>query len=81
MVCWDLAIRLLKIPPYQVPAPKDVIITLWQDWPQLLAEAVPTTIATVEGFILSALFGIPMAVGICGFFIWLIWFKRWQTAT
>ena len=66
VICWDLAIRLLKIPPYQVPAPKDVIITLWQDWPKLLAEAVPTTIATVEGFILSALFGIPMAMLIVG---------------
>jgi len=36
---------------------------------------------TMLGVIAFWLFGIPMAVGICGFFIWLIWFKRWQTAT
>ena len=36
---------------------------------------------TMLGVIAFWLFGIPMALGICGFFIWLIWFKRWQTAT
>jgi NitT/TauT family transport system permease protein len=66
VVGWDLAIRIFHIPPYQVPAPKDVLIVLWQDWPKLLAEAWPTTVATVEGFILSALFGIPMAMLIVG---------------
>ncbi len=66
VVGWDLAIRIFHIPPYQVPAPKDVVIVLWQDWPMLLAEAWPTTVATVEGFILSALFGIPMAMLIVG---------------
>jgi NitT/TauT family transport system permease protein len=66
IVLWDLAIRVFGIPPYQVPAPKDVVITLWQEWPKLLAEAVPTTIATVEGFLLSAAFGIPVAMLIAG---------------
>jgi len=51
-VAWDLAIRIFNIPPYQVPAPKDVIITLWEEWPKLLAEAWPTTQATVWGFLL-----------------------------
>jgi len=63
---WDLAIRIFNIPPYQVPKPADVIQTLWADWPSLLANSVPTTIATVQGFILSALFGIPMAMLIVG---------------
>ncbi len=66
VVGWDVVIRIFRIPPYQIPAPEDVIITLWKDWPQLLKEAVPTTTATVEGFILSALFGIPMAMLIVG---------------
>ena len=25
--------------------------------------------------------GVPAALALCAFFIWLIWFKRWQTAT
>ena len=35
VVMWDLAIRIFKIPPYQIPAPKDVVITLWQEGPML----------------------------------------------
>ncbi|MCW5690454.1 MAG: ABC transporter permease [Pseudolabrys sp.] len=65
-IAWDLVIRLFNIPPYQIPKPADVIETLWNDWPSLLAQSVPTTIATVQGFILSALFGIPMAMLIVG---------------
>jgi NitT/TauT family transport system permease protein len=66
VVGWDLAIRLFHIPPYQVPAPIDVVITLWQEWPMLLTQAAPTTLATVEGFLLSAAFGIPVAMLIAG---------------
>lgn len=65
-VLWDLVIRLFNIPPYQIPKPVDVIQTLWTDWPELLAQSIPTTIATVQGFILSALFGIPIAMLIVG---------------
>ena len=66
VVLWDLSIRAFKIPPYQVPAPWDVIVTLWQEWPKLLTEAWPTTVATLWGFALSAAFGIPMAMMIAG---------------
>lgn len=66
VVLWDVVIRLFRIPPYQIPKPEDVLITLWNDWPQLLAQAVPTTVATVEGFLLSAVFGIAIAVLIVG---------------
>ena len=37
----------------------------------------PTT-AGVIGFWFVA---VPTAVGICAFFIWLIWFKRWKSST
>jgi NitT/TauT family transport system permease protein len=63
---WDAAIRIFEIPPYQVPAPKAVLETLWTDWPNLLSAAVPTTVAAVEGFLLSAIFGISIAVLIAG---------------
>lgn len=63
---WDVAIRVLGIPPYQVPAPKDVLITLWNEWPMLLREAWPTTVSTMWGFLLTVLFGIPMAMLIAG---------------
>ncbi len=66
VVAWDLAIRIFGIPPYQIPAPRDVLITLWKDGPELLAQAWPTTVATVQGFLLSAAFGIPVAMLIAG---------------
>src|SRR5216684_943678 len=61
VVAWDLAIRLFRIPPYQIPAPADVVVVLWQDWPSLLRQAWPTTYPTLCGFLLSAVFGIPVA--------------------
>ena len=66
VVAWDLTIRLFRIPAYQIPAPADVVAVLWTDWPELLRQAWPTTYATVCGFLLSALFGIPVAMLIAG---------------
>jgi len=66
VVAWDLAIRIFKIPAYQIPAPADVVAVLWSDWPELLQQAWPTTYATLCGFLLSALFGIPIAMLIAG---------------
>jgi NitT/TauT family transport system permease protein len=66
VVAWDLAIRLFKIPAYQIPAPADVVVVLWQDWRELLQQSWPTTYATICGFLLSALFGIPVAMLIAG---------------
>ncbi len=62
LVLWDVAIRVFHVPPYQVPAPLEVVRTLWAEWPMLLREAVPTTEATLAGFALSAAFGIPAAM-------------------
>ena len=38
VVAWDVAIRLFRIPAYQVPAPADVVAVLWNDWPELLRQ-------------------------------------------
>ena len=36
---------------------------------------------TTAGIVFFWVLALPTAVAICVFFIWLIWFKRWQTAT
>jgi hypothetical protein len=36
---------------------------------------------TPGGRIAFWVFAVPAAIAACWFFIWLIWFKRWQTAT
>jgi NitT/TauT family transport system permease protein len=66
VIAWDLTIRLFKIPAYQIPAPADVVLVLWHDWPELLRQTWPTTYATVCGFLLSAVFGILVAMLIAG---------------
>jgi NitT/TauT family transport system permease protein len=66
VIAWDLAIRIFRIPAYQIPAPADVVVVLWLTWPELLGQAWPTTYATIWGFVLSALFGIPAAMLIAG---------------
>lgn len=62
VLLWDLAIRVFNVPPYQVPAPLEVVRTLATDWRDLLAQCVPTFTATVLGFLLSALVGVPVAM-------------------
>jgi NitT/TauT family transport system permease protein len=66
LVLWDLAIRLFHIPAYQIPTPLDVARAVVDNRDTLLREAWPTTYATVAGFLLSALFGIPVAMLIAG---------------
>lgn len=61
-VLWDLVIRMFKIPPYLIPAPWDVAKMLVAEWPRLWRESLFTGYATLGGFGLSILFGIPIAM-------------------
>jgi NitT/TauT family transport system permease protein len=64
IIGWDLCIRLFKIPPYLVPTPWQVVEQLFKEWPMLWREALPTLYATLGGFVLSALVGVPIAMWI-----------------
>jgi NitT/TauT family transport system permease protein len=64
IVAWDLAIRLFKVPPYLIPKPWSVAQQLVGEWPMLWRETLPTLYATLGGFALSALIGIPIAMWI-----------------
>lgn len=66
LVLWDLSVRLFGIPAYLVPTPGDVVLAMIDEWDRLLAESVPTMTATLGGFALSVLFGIPIAMLIAG---------------
>ena len=61
-VLWDLVIRIFKIPPYLIPAPWDVAKMLVAEWSRLWRESLFTGYATLGGFGLSILFGIPIAM-------------------
>ena len=62
LIVWELAIIVFRIPPYLIPAPLDVVKQLVLEWPKLFRESLVTTYATLGGFGLSILFGIPMAL-------------------
>jgi NitT/TauT family transport system permease protein len=61
-ILWDLVIRVFKIPPYLIPAPWDVAKMLVAEWPRLWRESLFTASATLGGFGLSILLGIPIAM-------------------
>ena len=62
LIIWELVIVVFRIPPYLIPAPLDVVKQLVLEWPKLFRESLMTTYATLGGFGLSILFGIPMAL-------------------
>jgi NitT/TauT family transport system permease protein len=64
VLLWDLSIRVFRIQPYLVPTPASVIGQLVQEWPTLWRETLPTLYATLGGFALSALIGVPIAMWI-----------------
>jgi NitT/TauT family transport system permease protein len=64
IIGWDLCIRLFKIPQYLIPTPWQVVQQLYKEWPMLWREALPTLYATLGGFVLSALVGVPIAMWI-----------------
>ncbi|MFG1345576.1 ABC transporter permease [Xanthobacter autotrophicus DSM 431] len=66
IVLWELTVRIFRIPAYLIPTPYDVFLAFRSEGAMLLQESVPTTIATVSGFALSVLIGIPLAMLIAG---------------
>ena len=64
LLLWDAVIRVFKIPPYLIPPPQKVVGQLIAEWPMLLKQSWLTTLATLGGFALSVLIGIPLAMTI-----------------
>jgi len=64
IVVWDLGIRLFGIPAYLIPTPWSVVKTMVAEWPMLMQQSLPTLYATLGGFVLSFLVGVPIAMWI-----------------
>lgn len=62
LLCWQLVVTALKIPEVILPAPSEIGRELWQAWPILLANAVPTTLDTLMAFSAATLLGIGIAI-------------------
>jgi len=63
-VLWQLVIDVFHIPPYLIPAPLAVAKMLVAEWPRLWRESLVTAYATLGGFGLSIVLGIPIAMAI-----------------
>src|SRR6202158_3886659 len=66
VVAWDLTIRLFRFPRIKSRRPAVASLVCGTIGPELMRQAWPTTYATICGFLLSALFGIPVAMLIAG---------------
>lgn len=62
MVCWDLAVRLFKLPPYLLPAPLDVLARIAHDYPTFLRNGWATLQVILIGFAFSVVLGVLLAL-------------------
>ncbi len=61
VLLWQSACKLWHVPRYLVPAPSDVLATLWHDWPELLHALAMTVRITLLAFAASVLLGVLVA--------------------
>jgi NitT/TauT family transport system permease protein len=62
VAAWDLVVRAFAIPPYVLPGPGLVAVTLYSDGSLLWHSLLVTLSITFEGFLLAALGGIALAI-------------------
>ncbi|WP_341990045.1 ABC transporter permease [Azorhizobium sp. AG788] len=62
VAAWEAVVRIRHIPDVLLPAPSAVAVRLWETLPFLLQQAVPTTLETIAGFLISLVLGISLAV-------------------
>ena len=62
IAAWEFVVRINHIPPYVLPAPSAVFITLVLDWPVLSQSLLTTLLTTLEGFIAAAFGGVALAL-------------------
>ena len=62
LVLWEGIVRLERIPPYILPAPSAIALSLWTDGPSLLASLLVTLRITLAALAAAALFGGAIAL-------------------
>ncbi|WP_426422304.1 ABC transporter permease [Bradyrhizobium genosp. A] len=62
LATWELVVRIREIPPYVLPAPSVIFLTLIKDWSVLSQSLATTLLTTLEGFIAASIGGIALAL-------------------
>ncbi len=61
---WEAAARLFSIPPYLLPAPSQIVLSMDSNSVILIKDSVVTTFEILLGFALSVAVGVPLALAI-----------------
>jgi NitT/TauT family transport system permease protein len=61
LIIWELAVDLVEIPRFVLPAPSDIWTSIATHWVPLLTHSWVTLLETLAGFGLSLAIGIPLA--------------------
>jgi NitT/TauT family transport system permease protein len=64
LAIWEAAARLFSIPPYLVPAPSAIVLSMDTNSAVLIKESIGTTFEILLGFALSVAVGVPLALAI-----------------
>src|SRR4029077_1687241 len=62
IAAWELVVRVKEIPPYVLPAPSTIFLTLIKDWAVLSQSLATTLLTTLEGFVAASIGGIALAL-------------------
>ncbi len=62
LLAWELVVRIKDIPPYVLPAPSVIFLTLIKDWAVLSQSLATTLLTTLEGFVAASIGGIALAL-------------------
>jgi len=62
LAAWELVVRIREIPPYVLPAPSVIFLTLIKDWAVLSQSLATTLLTTLEGFVAASIGGIALAL-------------------
>ena len=55
---WEILCRLLKVPPFVLPAPSQAVAALIEFWPGIWLNASHTLLTTLLGFGIAVIFGV-----------------------
>jgi NitT/TauT family transport system permease protein len=62
LLAWEFTVRLANVPPYILPAPSLILITLYKDWGTLSGSLLVTLRITFEALALAVLGGVALAM-------------------
>jgi NitT/TauT family transport system permease protein len=67
LLIWEAAVRLFNIPQFVIPAPSAIAVALFEQRVSLASASKATAIEVLFGFVLAALVGVAVALGIVRF--------------